>query len=89
MVQGKTGRQITGHILRVHQLACQRLLFVQCVVFCHTRASQLIISENYDNFCLFCHIEGSTKKKDDFAFFIFFTFKGGSGLNHLGIRRLS
>ncbi|WWC68181.1 uncharacterized protein I206_102104 [Kwoniella pini CBS 10737] len=30
----------------------------------------------YDNFCLFCHIEGSTKKKDDFAFFIFFTFKG-------------
>ncbi|WRT64524.1 uncharacterized protein IL334_001456 [Kwoniella shivajii] len=31
---------------------------------------------SYDNFCLFCHIEGSTKKKDDFAFFIFFTFKG-------------
>ncbi|WVR04843.1 hypothetical protein IAU60_001855 [Kwoniella sp. DSM 27419] len=32
--------------------------------------------KSYDNFCLFCHIEGSTKKKDDFAFFIFFTFKG-------------
>lgn len=88
MVQGKTGRQIAGYILCVYQFARQRLLFVQCVVFCHTGASQLSIAENYDNFCLFCHIEGSTKKKDDFAFFIFFTFKGGSDLSHL-IQRLS
>lgn len=31
---------------------------------------------SYDHFCFFCHINDSTKKKDDFAFFIFFTFKG-------------
>lgn len=37
--------------------------------------SILTISENYDNFCLFCHIENSTKRKDDLAFFVFFTFK--------------
>ncbi|KAK8847653.1 hypothetical protein IAR55_005512 [Kwoniella newhampshirensis] len=30
---------------------------------------------SYDNFCLFCQIESSSKKKDDFAFFVFFTFK--------------
>jgi len=30
---------------------------------------------SYDHFCFFCHINDSTKKKDDFAFFIFFTFK--------------
>lgn len=34
------------------------------------------VAENYDNFCLFCHIENSTKRKDDLAFFVFFTFKG-------------
>jgi hypothetical protein len=33
-------------------------------------------SGSYDHFCFFCHINDSTKKKDDFAFFIFFTFKG-------------
>ncbi|KAF8528762.1 hypothetical protein BU17DRAFT_37819 [Hysterangium stoloniferum] len=31
---------------------------------------------SYDHFCLFCTISNSTKKKDDFAFFVFFTFKG-------------
>ena len=30
---------------------------------------------SYDHFCFFDHIQQSTKKKDDFAFFIFFTFK--------------
>jgi len=30
---------------------------------------------SYDHFCFFCQISNSTKKKDDFAFFIFFTFK--------------
>ena len=34
------------------------------------------VSGSYDHFCFFCQIENSTKKKDDFAFFIFFTFKG-------------
>lgn len=30
---------------------------------------------NYDNFCFFCAISKSTKMHDEFAFFIFFTFK--------------
>ncbi|TFY83825.1 hypothetical protein EWM64_g199 [Hericium alpestre] len=30
---------------------------------------------SYDHFCFFNHISDSTKKKDDFAFFVFFTFK--------------
>ena len=30
---------------------------------------------SYDHFCFFDHISNSTKKKDEFAFFIFFTFK--------------
>jgi hypothetical protein len=30
---------------------------------------------SYDHFCFFDHIQQSTKKSDDFAFFIFFTFK--------------
>lgn len=34
------------------------------------------VKGSYDNFCLFCQIESSSKKKDDLAFFIFFTFKG-------------
>lgn len=33
---------------------------------------------SYDHFCFFCQINNSKKKKDEFAFFIFFTFKGES-----------
>ncbi|CAD6892743.1 unnamed protein product [Tilletia controversa] len=31
---------------------------------------------SFDHFCFFNQINNSTKKKDEFAFFIFFTFKG-------------
>ncbi|KAE8210003.1 hypothetical protein CF327_g6074 [Tilletia walkeri] len=31
---------------------------------------------SFDHFCFFQQINNSTKKKDEFAFFIFFTFKG-------------
>ncbi|GAA5822155.1 hypothetical protein JCM5353_006251 [Sporobolomyces roseus] len=31
---------------------------------------------SYNHFCFFCQIDNSKKKKDEFAFFIFFTFKG-------------
>lgn len=31
---------------------------------------------SYDHFCFFNQINNSKKKKDEFAFFIFFTFKG-------------
>jgi hypothetical protein len=30
---------------------------------------------SYDHFCFFDHISNSTKLSDDFAFFVFFTFK--------------
>ncbi|WVQ75781.1 hypothetical protein IAR50_005414 [Cryptococcus sp. DSM 104548] len=43
--------------------------------FTNLLANDYYCFKNYDNFCLFCQIESSTKKKDDFAFFIFFTFK--------------
>ena len=36
------------------------------------------VAGSYDHFCFFDHISNSTKKKDDFAFFIFFTFKSKS-----------
>ncbi|KNZ59390.1 uncharacterized protein VP01_1742g5 [Puccinia sorghi] len=32
--------------------------------------------KSYDHFCFFSQINNSKKKKDDFAFFVFFTFKG-------------
>lgn len=31
---------------------------------------------SYDHFCFFCQINNSKKKKDEFVFFVFFTFKG-------------
>ena len=31
---------------------------------------------SYDHFCFFDHISNSTKTSDDFAFFVFFVFKG-------------
>ncbi|WVQ79839.1 hypothetical protein IAT38_001939 [Cryptococcus sp. DSM 104549] len=44
--------------------------------FTNLLANDYYSFRSYDNFCLFCQIESSTKKKDDFAFFVFFTFKG-------------
>jgi Fungal potassium channel len=34
--------------------------------------------KSYDHFCFFANINDSKKKKDEFAFFVFFTFKGTS-----------
>jgi len=43
--------------------------------FTNILANNYYSLRSYDHFCFFCHINNSTKKKDDFAFFIFFTFK--------------
>lgn len=43
--------------------------------FTNIMAQNYYSLRSYDHFCFFCHINDSTKKKDDFAFFIFFTFK--------------
>ena len=39
-------------------------------------------SGSYDHFCFFNHISNSTKTSDDFAFFVFFTFKSGYPMFH-------
>lgn len=43
--------------------------------FTNVMAQNYYSLRSYDHFCFFCHINDSTKKKDDLAFFIFFTFK--------------
>ncbi|KAH8118585.1 hypothetical protein DFH11DRAFT_1502410 [Phellopilus nigrolimitatus] len=43
--------------------------------FTNIMANNYYSLRSYDHFCFFCRINNSTKKKDDFAFFIFFTFK--------------
>jgi len=43
--------------------------------FSNVMANNYYSLRSYDHFCFFCHINNSTKKKDDFAFFVFFTFK--------------
>jgi len=43
--------------------------------FTNVMANHYYSLRSYDHFCFFDHISNSTKKKDEFAFFIFFTFK--------------
>ncbi|OAX43865.1 hypothetical protein K503DRAFT_730588 [Rhizopogon vinicolor AM-OR11-026] len=43
--------------------------------FTNVMANHYYSLRSYEHFCFFDHISNSTKKKDDFAFFIFFTFK--------------
>lgn len=43
--------------------------------FTNLQANDYYSLKNYDNFCLFCHISNSTKRADDFAFFVYFAFK--------------
>ncbi|KAL7416974.1 hypothetical protein BDY24DRAFT_376092 [Mrakia frigida] len=44
--------------------------------FTNVMANGYYSLRSYPHFCFFCQINNSTKKTDDFAFFIFFTFKG-------------
>jgi hypothetical protein len=43
--------------------------------FTNIMANNYYSLRSYDHFCFFDHISNSTKTSDDFAFFIFFTFK--------------
>ncbi|KAI5119893.1 hypothetical protein M0805_003697 [Coniferiporia weirii] len=43
--------------------------------FTNIMANNYYSLRSYDHFCFFSRINNSTKKKDDFAFFVFFTFK--------------
>jgi len=44
--------------------------------FTNVLANNYYSLRSYDHFCFFNHISSSTKRMDDFAFFVFFTFKG-------------
>ncbi|KAL8276093.1 hypothetical protein RQP46_011508 [Phenoliferia psychrophenolica] len=44
--------------------------------FTNVTAQNWYSMRSYDHFCFFSQIDNSKKKKDEFAFFIFFTFKG-------------
>ncbi|CED84086.1 hypothetical protein [Phaffia rhodozyma] len=43
--------------------------------FTNLMANHYYSLRSYPHFCFFDHIQSSTKKSDDFAFFVFFTFK--------------
>ncbi|KAF5369777.1 hypothetical protein D9758_001155 [Tetrapyrgos nigripes] len=43
--------------------------------FTNVMANNYYSLRSYDHFCFFDHISNSTKTSDDFAFFVFFTFK--------------
>ncbi|KAI9000903.1 hypothetical protein BD414DRAFT_473061 [Trametes punicea] len=43
--------------------------------FTNVMANKYYSLRSYDHFCFFNHIAASTKRMDDFAFFVFFTFK--------------
>lgn len=43
--------------------------------FTNIMANNYYSLRSYDHFCFFNHISNSTKTSDDFAFFVFFTFK--------------
>ncbi|KZW04457.1 hypothetical protein EXIGLDRAFT_600125 [Exidia glandulosa HHB12029] len=43
--------------------------------FTNVMANNYYSLRSYDHFCFFCHINDSTKTLDNFAFFVFFTFK--------------
>ena len=45
--------------------------------FTNVMANNYYTMKSYDHFCFFSQIDNSKKKKDEFAFFVFFTFKGG------------
>ncbi|KDN43898.1 hypothetical protein K437DRAFT_257288 [Tilletiaria anomala UBC 951] len=44
--------------------------------YTNVMANNYYSMRSYNHFCFFCQINNSKKKKDEFAFFIFFTFKG-------------
>ena len=72
-VESEKSGGIEGYLVRVYEPHSKRLLLLEYATILFTRIT--LTPESYDNFCLFCRINNSTKKTDDFAFFIYFTFK--------------
>jgi hypothetical protein len=55
--------------------------------FTNVMANNYYSMKSYDHFCFFSQINNSKKKKDEFAFFVFFTFKGACDALYPGQRR--
>lgn len=57
---------------------CRAIVRSRDISYAYTNvmANNYYSLRSYDHFCLFSQINNSTKKKDEIAFFIFFTFKG-------------
>ena len=53
--------------------------------FTNVMANKYYSLKSYDHFCFFSQIDNSKKKKDEFAFFVFFTFKGRAAPRQLSI----
>ncbi|KAF8307224.1 hypothetical protein DL93DRAFT_2064949 [Clavulina sp. PMI_390] len=70
---------IFGYLLLFYEMhKAQKIIHSRDISYTFTNimAQNYYSFRSYDHFCFFQQIENSTKKKDDFAFFIFFTFKG-------------
>lgn len=57
---------------------CRAIIRSRDISYAYTNvmANNYYSLRSFDHFCLFTQINNSTKKKDEIAFFIFFTFKG-------------
>ncbi|PWN26518.1 hypothetical protein BDZ90DRAFT_241690 [Jaminaea rosea] len=57
---------------------CRAIVRSRDISYAYTNvmANNYYSLRSYDHFCLFSQINNSTKKQDEIAFFIFFTFKG-------------
>lgn len=57
---------------------CRAIVRSRDISYAYTNvmANNYYSLRSYDHFCLFSQINNSTKRKDEIAFFIFFTFKG-------------
>ncbi|KAH8830743.1 hypothetical protein DL96DRAFT_1707542 [Flagelloscypha sp. PMI_526] len=65
------GSIIFGFLLSKKIIASRDISYA----FTNVIANNYYSLRSYDHFCFFDHISSSTKTSDDFAFFVFFTFK--------------
>ncbi|KZP00125.1 hypothetical protein CALVIDRAFT_533775 [Calocera viscosa TUFC12733] len=70
---------IFGFLLLLYETRKARKIILSrdiSYAFTNVMANDYYSLRSYDHFCFFCQIANSTKRMDEFAFFIFFTFKG-------------
>ncbi|KAJ9097719.1 hypothetical protein QFC21_004757 [Naganishia friedmannii] len=69
---------IFGFLLLVYEAwKARRVIKSRDIAFAYTNvmANDYYSLRSYDTFCFFCQLGNSTKTTDEFAFFVFFTFK--------------